>query len=230
MTADVPLFANLPRPPTLLSRGIDLRCCDTVEMLESLDEPADLVVADPPWSYVQRIGATRAENHYACLTTPQIVAHVERAVGYRLALWITSPLLGAWPHELAGWGPVITAGAWVKSREGDEGHYGQGYHWAGCTELVLLYTHQPRHTDRAVPLRSAWVEPPGTHSRKPVEWQRQWIRRWVPPGGLVVDMYAGLGSVAEAVLLAGEGRRYVGAEIDPERHQQALSLLAQARA
>jgi len=31
------------------------------------------------------------------------------------------------------------------------------------------------------------------------------------------------------VLLAGEGRRYLGTEIDPERHAQALALIAQAR-
>jgi hypothetical protein len=31
------------------------------------------------------------------------------------------------------------------------------------------------------------------------------------------------------VILAGEGRRYVGAEISPERHGQALALLAQVR-
>lgn len=218
-------------PAPRVSRLVDLRCCDVAQLLEELDEPADLVVADPPWSYVQRIGASRAENHYDCLTTPQIVAHVERALGSRLALWITSPLLGAWPAELAGWGRVTTVGTWVKSGEGDSGHYGQGYHWAGCTELVLLYTcGRGSHTDRAVPCRSAWVEPPGEHSRKPAAWQAQWIRRWVPPGGLVLDLYAGLGSVAEAVLLAGEGRRYVGAEIDPQRHRDALALIAQVRA
>lgn len=222
-------LVRAPAPP--VPDRIDLRCCDVADVLASRDEPADLVVADPPWSYVQRIGETRAENHYACLTVPQIVAHVERAVGSRLALWITSPLLGEWPGELAGWGRPKTAGAWVKSDEGDTGHYGQGYHWAGCAELVLLYTcGGGTYTDRGAPLRSAWVEPPGEHSRKPARWQAQWIQRWVPPGGLVLDLYAGLGSVAEAVLLAGEGRRYVGAEIDPERHAAALGLLAQVRA
>jgi len=57
----------------------------------------------------------------------------------------------------------------------------------------------------------------------------QWIRRWVPAGGLVVDPYAGLGAVAEAVILAGGGRRYIGTEIDPERHAAAMGLIAQVR-
>jgi DNA modification methylase len=54
-----------------------------------------------------------------------------------------------------------------------------------------------------------------------------WVRRWVPPGGLVADPYAGLGTVARAVLSAGGGRRYVGWEIDAERHAAASSLIAQ---
>ena len=77
--------------------------------------------------------------------------------------------------------------------------------------------------------RDAWYSPPTEHSRKPVEWMAQMIRRWCPPGGRVVEPYAGLGAVAEAVLEAGEGRSYLGAEIDPERHLGALSLLGQWR-
>jgi hypothetical protein len=227
----VKLFDD-PVPPSLEERGIDLRNCGVVEMLESLsDESADLVVADPPWDYVQHHGATRADNHYDCLRVPRIVEHVNFAarVGQRLALWITFPLLGEWQREQLEWGRPVTGGAWVKSGEGDAGHYGQGYHWAGCSELVLIYTQDGAHTDRTAPLRNAWVEPPAEHSRKPVGWQAQWIRRWVPPGGLVVDLYAGLGSVAEAVLCAGGGRRYIGAEIDADRHRAALGLLVQAR-
>lgn len=227
------LFAALPRPPDLRERGIDLRCCDTAEMLASLpDGCASLVIADPPWDYVQHHGATRADNHYGCLRMPAIAHHLTEAsrLATRLALWVTTPLLGEWMSANTSWGTPVTAGAWVKSEEGDAGHYGQGYHWAGCSELVLVYTRGGAHTDRSEPLRNAWVEPPQQHSRKPAAWQAQWIRRWVPPGGLVVDVYAGLGSVAEAVMLAGEGRTYIGAEIDPERHAHALSLLAQVRA
>ena len=60
-----------------------------------------------------------------------------------------------------------------------------------------------------------------------VGWQAEMIRRWCPPGDLVLDLYAGMGSVARATLRAGEGRRYVGAEIDEGRHRAALGLIAQ---
>lgn len=225
------LFAS-PRPPDLRSRGIDLRCCDTAEMMASLDEGcADLVICDPPWSYVQEHGETGAGSHYDCLPMSAIAAHVSQA--YRLAplmaFWVTFPLLGEWMAQETPWGAPVTGGSWHKSGPNDSGHYGQGYWMSGCAELFLLYKHGKPNCDRAAALRNAWHEPPGLHSRKPARWQAQMIKRWVPPGGLVVDVYGGLASVAEAVLLAGEGRRYVGAEINPQRHADALALLAQVR-
>lgn len=215
---------TLSRPP--VSPLIDLRCTDCA-MVDWPD--ADLVIADPPWLYTQAHGATEAADHYAGLPVGTIATHLEalRQRAPLLAVWLTWPLLGewqrAWPHA------PTTGGAWAKSGPGDTGHYGPGYWWAGCSEPVLLYSSGGGHCDRSEALRNALVEPPREHSRKPAAWMAQWIRRWVPPGGLVLDPYAGLGAVAEAVILAGDGRRYLGAEIDPERHRAALSLLAQVR-
>lgn len=231
-------------PPTPTTPQIDLRLCDVADLLDSLpDHAAHLVIADPPWDYVQHHGATRADNHYRCLRIPQIAQHVAAAsrIASRLALWVTCPLLGEWMAVETPWGAPVTSGAWLKSREGDEGaaeewdlpegngHFGQGYHWAGCAELVLLYTLDGSHTDRSVPVRNAWIAGPQQHSQKPVAWMAQWIKKWVPEGGLVVDLYAGLGGVAQAVILAGGGRRYVGAEIDPDRHAEALANIARVR-
>lgn len=193
----------------------------------------DLAVADSPWTYDQRFGASGADDHYGGLPIPTILEHIEALQAPRLALWITFPLMGEWPKTLPGWGEPVTGGSWHKSLEGDEGHYGQGYHWAGCSELVLVYTRKLKgrklYTDRGAKLRNAWTSPPGDHSRKPVGWMEQWMARWVPPGGRVIEPYAGLGATAEAVLRSGVGRTYLGAEIDPERHAGALGLLAQVR-
>jgi hypothetical protein len=203
-------------------------------MLRSLREVPELIIADPPWKYSEAIGESIAADHYDGLEIADIVRHLHRRRKWksiRLALWITWPILAAdWPARLDGWGRATTGGAWLKSDEGDEGnggHYGPGYHWAGCSEPVLIYTHGSPPCDRGVALRNAWHEAPGAHSRKPVEWMRQWLRRWTSPDGLVVDPYAGLGAVAQACML--EGRRYIGSEIDPVRHKQALGLLAQVR-
>lgn len=213
---------------------VDLRCCTARQLLDDLGaEGADLVIADPPWTYSQTASSSRPDDHYETMLTAEIVADVERASLYapRLALWLTWPLLGEWEAHTGAWewGRPVTGGAWAKSDPNDVGHYGPGYHWAGCSEPVLVYTRGAAHNDRTAPLRNAWHEPAGLHSRKPVGWQAQWIRRWVPPGGLVLDLYAGLGSVAEAVLMAGEGRRYLGAEVSPQRRAQALALVAQRR-
>lgn len=217
------------RPPR--RPGIDLRCASVTDITWPR---ADLVIADPPWRYSQGFGASGADDHYDTLPTETIMGHLEclAAVAPRLALWITAPLLDEWVKATANsfwsWGPIRSMGTWVKSGEEDSGHYGQGYHWAGCAEFVLVYA-SGAHTDRTEPLRNAWIEAPTLHSYKPVNWQAQWIRRWVPEGGLVLDPYAGLGSVAAATIHAGAGRRYLGTEIDPKRHAEAEALIAQVR-
>lgn len=222
MTGQLALLA--PSRPALPA-VIDLRCCGC----EAIDWPdADLIIADPPWKYTQAVGDAVPYNG---LSVPEIVAHLARMRARRLALWVTWPLLAEWWAAFPR--TPVSGGTWSKSLHGDTGHYGQGYHWAGCSEPVLLYTDGAGHNDRSA-LRNAWgeswVEAPRENSRKPSEWMAQWIRRWVPDGGLVCDPYAGLGAVAEAVLLAGGGRRYLGAEIDSVRHGEALALLAQVRA
>lgn len=222
-----PMLLSPRRPPALPSH-IDLRCEDTRTV--PWPDDIDLVIADPPWRYERRVGASAATDWYDSMATVDIAEHLHRMPGRRLVLWITWPLLGMWMEVTRNefsWGLPTTGGAWVKSRPEDTGHYGQGYHWAGCSEAVLVYLRCGSATDRSQPLRNAWIEPPSKHSRKPVAWQAQMVRRWCPPGGLVADPWAGLGSVAEAVARAGEGRRYLGAELDPERHTIAHTLVVQ---
>jgi len=208
---------------------IDLRCCSN-EDVDWQEEEADLAFWDGPWSYVQRIGATRADNHYDTLPVTKIVEQLARARARRIVSFHTWPTLPEW--ALRSWfkiGVPKTGGAWFKSLEDDKGHYGQGYHWAGCSEPVLVYSKKPRFTDRSVKLRNAWIQKPGDHSEKPEDWLLQMVLRWVPPGGLVIDPYAGRGPMARAVIRAGGGRRYKGTEISEVRWAEATSLAAQVR-
>jgi hypothetical protein len=223
-------------PATILptTPRIDLRCCSVTDV----EWPeADLVVADPPWLYEQRYGAS--EPPYPCLATVYIVEHLARLRARRMALWMTWALMPEWTERTAVYDDWrwkwVTGGAWHKS-DGQTGHYGPGHHWAGCSEPVLIYTQWgsgPLHNTHRE-LRNAWTSEEHNsnqsavakrHSSKPVGWMTKWIERWVPEGGLVLDPYAGLGSVAEAVLLAGGGRRYLGTEIDPGRHAEALERI-----
>ena len=188
---------------------------------------SDLVIADPPWSYRERHASTTPADHYSVTTIANIAAMLAGLRAPRMALWMTWPILGEWmraTHDMGRswrWRDCKTGGAWVKSRPGDAGHYGPGYHWAGCSEPVLIYSRGGGHNTRGK-LRNAWIEARTQHSAKPIDWQAAMIRRWVPPGGLVVDPFAGLGSVAIATLRAGDGRRYHGCEADPDRHAEAM--------
>ena len=231
------LFPGLKPKVARLPENIDLRCCDVAEVLR-VARGVRLVTADPPWIYDHGGGQNGvAENHYDLLELPGVVDHVEAAYdctdpnGSRLALWYTWPQSDAWETETIlrregykpggwRWGKKITGGNWHK-----EGGKGVGYHWIGAAEPVAIYKRGAPATDSSVYLRSSWSSHPEAHSAKPVEWMRQWLRRWTSPGDLVLDLYAGLGSVAIACAL--EGRRYIGAEIDPERHRRAgLNVVA----
>lgn len=224
----------------LTSELIDLRLGDCEDAMIR----GDLAIVDPPWLYRQSFGEGTAADHYLGLPVKTIERHLARIRAPRMAMWITHPVSATdWPASIRGWGRPVTGGCWYKTADDNTGHYGQGFHWAGCCELVSVYTRQVRahpitthppamvglYTDRGVPLRSSHISPPGDHSFKPVSWMATWIRRWVPPGGTVVDPYCGLGSVAHAVLQAGGNRRYRGWEINPKRHAQAMALLGNWR-
>lgn len=245
----------VPEPVPVLPDLIDLRCCDVREMLRDAESRigsdffgADLVVADSPWGeYDQQPGVASPEGVYLCRTLDEIGEDLELAAGVcgtaRLLSWHCWPLLveglaavcdpggrpTPWRRVLrpAGWRPV-SGGSWSKADQ-----QGVGHHWLGRNEPALLYVRtvggEAPYLDRSEDCGNAYVSVPGAHSVKPEDWHAAMIRRWVPPGGLVVDLYAGLGGVARAVLAAGEGRRYLGSEIDPQRHAIAVGLTAQRR-
>lgn len=226
-----------------LPRHIDVQNVGALDMLASVPRgTAALVVADPPWdAYEQQAGAADPSSIYPTQSHDEIAQVLEAAVerlrpGGRLALWCTWPLLveafapdRMLPRTMTGrpWLQLdglrwVSGGAWVKT----ECPPGVGYHWRGHAEPVLLGVRAGGPAGRAEGvLRSGYASTPGEHSRKPVAWQRQWVEAWVEPRGLVVDCYAGLGSVASAVGLAGQGRRYVGAELSTDRYLQARAMV-----
>ena len=220
-----PALAPLRPPP-----GIDLRCCDVREIVALRGLGATLVHADPPWVYAREAGAANPETYgiYGGMAETDIVAVLALSVhlaapGARLLTWTTWPKLGEWwAAGLAGPGwEYVSGGAWMKAH-----HVGVGYHWRGHTEPALLFT-RPGTSGRAREmLGNGHYSRPEEHSRKPLEFLRAMVRAWTDPGDLVVDLWAGLAPMAAACKI--EGRRYLGAEIDPHRHGLALSLLRSA--
>ena len=223
-------LVTVPEPAQ--ASGIDLRCCGVSELLESMTEAPALIIADPPWSYTNdksNMNGT-AGNHYETVSDQWIAgilaeAHDKAGAGARLAMWLTWPKLQNWIDALDEMGSdwpwrFVSGGAWTKT-----GGPGIGFHWLGCSEPVILYCKKgtPK-TNTAHTTPNAHTSERRKHSEKPIEWMEQWLERWTDPGDLVLDLFAGMAPVARAC--ARTGRRYIGAEIDPERYRQAVDRLA----
>jgi len=222
------LFVGLP---CAAPAGIDLRCADLFDVLADV-RGAALVHADPPWAYSAgaagkgQANPGDAASSYGTMTEADITRALDLAYdcalpGARLVCWATWPKL--LEHLTSGGAGTrwryVTGGAWLKTP-----HVGVGYHWQGHTEPVLVYVKKGTpYTDTSNMLGNGWASRPEEHSRKPMEWQRGMLRRWTEPGALVLDAWAGLAPMAAACVL--EGRAYVGAEIDPERHGVSLARL-----
>lgn len=214
-------------PPAL--PGIDLRLCSVDALIadQSLHGQAALILADPPWMYARSPDGA-ASDQYDCLSMEQIARSLADAVvlarpGCRLGVWSTWPLDEEWMRAVLaceGWPwRYLTGGSWIKLG----GSPGIGHHWRGESEPIRVYaaegaTGRPRTT-----LASAHIER-GPHSEKPLPWLVAMVEAWTDPGDLVVDLYAGLAPLADACVLTG--RRYVGAELDPERHRRAMGMVA----
>lgn len=204
--------------------GIDLRCCSVEELLSDLPDRPALIVADPPWSYENAALRGGVEEQYSTVTEGQIAQWVDLAYDVttdaRLALWCTWPKLGEW------WAAADSVGLRWKYKSGGSWHkqggLGVGYHWRGHSEFVLLYAKGTAKT-HPYNLKNAHESQRLKHSEKPVEWMAAWLERWTEPGDLVCDLFAGMAPLARAC--ARTGRRYVGAEIDPERYRQAVDRL-----
>lgn len=244
----VTLFPSLAPMPVPAS--IDLRCGDVRDVIASLPaDSIDVAFFDPPWEYDQRVGGNgpHVSEHYACLPMATILDHLglvraKMRRGGRCVLWTThsqEPELSLNLERaddgamLAGW-RYVTGGAWAKvGEEGaacGRGAPGIGYHCLSseAEPWWLLLADGPHGRAnvagcRVIPRHRGRGE---MHSAKPIEYQREMIRGFCPPDGLVFDAYAGLGSVAVAAL--AEGRNYVGAEIDPGRWADARRNVARA--
>ena len=206
--------------------GIDLRYCRVRELVETWKGEAALVHADPAWTYDnQRLNGT-TDSHYesdgmADITVMLDKAYDRAAKDTYLLLWVPIPLLKEWFDVSAGdemrW-QYKSGGVWGKT-----GRKGIGHHWRGDAEMLLLYVKgkpQPFDSNQSNLYVSARTE----HSEKPQEWLEQLVGAFCPEKSTVMDLWAGLGSMARAC--ARQGRGYIGAESDAARHREARLLLA----
>ena len=210
-----------------------ISCCGADALLASTAESgrvADLVYADPPWTYTQQGGPDwscrgAAQDQYAGLTVDEIAEHLSAAHAIAsddcyLIVWCTWPKLAEWMSASAPmpW-TYITGGAWGKTSG-----LGVGFHFRGDSEPLLLYR---KGRPRPLTARSnLWLSARTQHSEKPRAALEPLISSLCPPGGLVLDPYAGQ-SASCAIVCRRLGREYMGSEIDPARHAAAMLRLSQ---
>ena len=141
------------------------------------DGPFDIIYADPPWSYDNRMKCNAqgdrwtsgAENHYPTMGTAEIGELPVQGIAADdclLFMWVTNPLLEDGLRVGKEWGfKYVTVGfVWVKNRPL------AGNYTMGQTELCAIFKRgripQPRGARNVRQLIEA---PLGRHSEKPSE-------------------------------------------------------------
>lgn len=220
----------------LRRQRIMLYCGDWRDL--DLDGLVDFALWDPSWQYDDnpRGGAAR---HYTTHPMRRLVDEWWSIGGLMApdrygATWCTYPMifpfLGEVGRRMGGGleasedidqltlGPWrgITGGSWHKTQKGI------GTHLRGNAEPWLLWgVGQPRPFAAAPD--GGYISPRGAHSAKPTGYLVRLLTSLCPPGGTVLEPYAGSGNGAAAALHAGCS--YLGAEIDPHRYRQAVGRI-----
>jgi len=240
MTDFAPLlpFGDAPRAPSLFGApgfgqaasvpGFCLHHSDAVEWLCSIATGSvDLVVTDPAYESLEKhraIGTTTRLKHSKASSNdwfqifpnsrfPELFREIHRVLRNNShfylfcdqeTMFVAKPLA-----EAAGfrfWKPLV----WDKCK------IGMGYHYRSRYELILFFEKGKR---RLNDLRVADViAHPRIHrgypAEKPTAVSETLIEQSSAPGELVVDPFAGSGSVGVAALLAG--RSFLGCDICAE--------------
>lgn len=233
----------------------EIRNCSSSDMLRwvqsraksgSVERPT-LVHADPPWQYsgaappkhgrATHNGNSSADSHYGGMPMDAIVADLDLAFDVAapdsyLVVWCTWPTVwefaAAWFSHAPRW-KHLTGGAW-----GKKGRQGIGFHMLGASEPLLVFRKGRPKPQCSPKVHNLWTtegegpfweeRKPRTHSEKPPAALSDIVRLATGTGGHVVDLYAGASaSLARQCHLLG--RNYLGAELDPDRHEAAVRLL-----
>ena len=180
--------------------------------------------------FVDFEGDTRDQlsfTHWAALWMAECYRVAERgAIG---AFWTDWRQIGATINafQAGGW---VYRGIFVWDKtEGARPRKG------GCRqqgEFVVWGTKGPLDESRVdhcapgvVKVASTTATKRGHQCGKPDDAQRPWVRL-TPPGGILLDPFAGGAGLCDVVLDEGEGRRYLGFEVVPRIHAEAHARLS----
>lgn len=208
--------------------------CDCLEGLKNIpDKSVDLVVTDPPYmlnNYSSTKGKIdpwadwcNAAHWYATW-----FAEVRRVLKDTGAMWTFLNWRSMVTFQKAactvGW-PIESLLIWDKCWIGPGGKKGLRPSYECC---ALFAGPDFAIEDRSLPdiQRFKWSsnKPHGHPAEKPEALTRWLIEQCSKPGDVVLDLFAGSGTVEESCLRTG--RNFIGFELNPEYHAIALQRIA----
>lgn len=199
-----------------------MRCCTAEELLADLEDGSvDLLLTDPPYD-------TDLDDLDAFVGwVQQAIAKVKptgRAVIFHgrypaeVAAYLEQAALTGWEHEVCVWHYPDTLGPNPKGR-------------FKTTHQMALVLHGPEapdlYTESLVDKQSCWAVAMNQEAVRYFSWQKpqalaeKLVAACAPPGGLIVDCFAGAGTFLVAA--ASLGRSAIGCDPDPQRLEDAAA-------
>lgn len=218
----------------------DLRCGDWREVLADVEQ-VDALICDPPYGArthqghdaIAEDGRTWSPDRRNALCyssmSPEAVAefvqHWAPRVGGWMAVMSCSDLAPIWRAQFEQAGLVAFAPVSCVIRAMSVRLSGDGpSNWSIYLNVARKRT---KEAARWGTLNGAYVVGRGSADRhiggKPIALMNAIIRDYTRPGDLVCDPCAGMATTA--IACESLGRRFVGAEIDPETHAKAIKRI-----
>lgn len=217
-----------------MTEEIDLRLGRWQDALSDV-EHVDAVIVDAPYSARTHGGQDAGVESWKGLQYDALSVDAVRA------------FVDSWAPRCAGWIVSLTDDelslTWKRAAESADRYAFARVPWIDTTRCVRMVGDGPASsavdicTSRPKARRFlSWGSLPGFYKgpndrgsvvrgAKPLWLMRALVRDYTRPGDLVCDPCSGGGTTARACQL--EGRRFVGAEVDPETYRAARARLAQ---
>jgi hypothetical protein len=207
-------------PMADLPSDIQIHECDFRELetyAGNLRGRVDLLFCDPPWVKEYRHLLPEYGEMAARLLKPGGIL-----LSYTIQSAIPAFLDAISPHLDYQWEMAAVNFDSMPTEGKITQNHGQSKINGGCVIVgwrpLLLFSKGPLKTPRQVndllfnSKKENQLHPKGW--QQPLTEARYFVERLSRPGDLIVDLFAGVGTSAIAVGLTGEGRRYVGCDVD----------------
>lgn len=211
-----------------MTNNIDLRNCDCMELLSSMEEKSvDLLLTDPPYgmsfqSGVRKEKYDKIHNDDNLDWLPEWLLAIKRVMkdDSHMYIWCSWHKVDVFKQEIEKHWKIKNLMVWAKKGGGMGDLFG-GY---ACTHELCFFINNGRDLngrrdtdviDKAY--RTGNVYHP---TEKPVSMFRWIIEKSSKPGDLVLDCFSGSGPTA--IACAETRRRFKGSEIDKEFYDVSM--------